>query len=66
MTMRVHESWLNNTLSTVYHSRTVKEKDFREEITNVLGSTPEGLQKRVDQKEKELGMEQLLGGVDDD
>jgi hypothetical protein len=46
MTVRVHESWLNNTNLAMYGDRTIQEKEFRDEVTTILGRTPERLQRK--------------------
>jgi hypothetical protein len=42
---RLHESFLNNTAWAMYGGRTVAEEEFRNEITEILGSTPERLKR---------------------
>jgi hypothetical protein len=48
MSVRVHETWLNNTTLAMYGERTVPEQEFRDEITDMLGSTPEALKRKSD------------------
>src|SRR2546423_1896742 len=44
----MHESWLNNTAVAMYGGRTVKEDALREEISSIVGRTPQWLKHHDD------------------
>ena len=46
MTTRVHQSFLNNTAFAMYSGRTVAEEEFRQEMTDILGRTPERFKRK--------------------
>src|SRR2546423_3164665 len=46
MTTRIHQSFLNNTAFAMYSGRTVAEEEFRQEMTDILGRTPERFKRK--------------------